>query len=307
MSIPLDAEKLYNALFNALGDEREQGVLEVVLKYGNSARRALEKYYDAVYCEKSLMEDLKSQLTGHYRDVVTYLFMNPIDFDCIELNNALEKITYNQNNIFELITARPHWHLELVNQKYKEMYGKDLGEEVSKKFKGDVGRDLNIILNTTRNENKNPDHEDAAQCAKILYESEPKEWVKNESIFTDIFASKSPEELILIGRYYYKKTGITPNVQAEKSLSGKEQTLIKEVLYNVCRPAELYAQKIREAVTGLGTDTNCLNRILVTRNEIDMTMIRKFYKYYYKVNLQEDIIGDTSGTYKRILTELSSK
>ena len=253
------------------------------------------------------MEDLKSQLTGHYRDVVTYLFMNPIDFDCIELNNAIEKITYNQNNIFELITARPHWHLELVNQKYKEMYGKDLGEEVSKKFKGDVGRDLNIILNTTRNENKNPDHEDAAQCAKILYESEPKEWVKNESIFTDIFASKSPEELILIGRYYYKKTGITPNVQAEKSLSGKEQTLIKEVLYNVCRPAELYAQKIREAVTGLGTDTNCLNRILVTRNEIDMTMIRKFYKYYYKVNLQEDIIGDTSGTYKRILTELSSK
>ena len=178
---------------------------------------------------------------------------------------------------------------------------------MSKKFKGDVGRDLNIILNTTRNENKNPDHEDAAQCAKILYESEPKEWVKNQSIFTDIFASKSPEELILIGRYYYKKTGITPNVQAEKSLSGKEQTLIKEVLYNVCRPAELYAQKIREAVTGLGTDTNCLNRILVTRNEIDMTMIRKFYKYYYKVNLQEDIIGDTSGTYKRILTELSSK
>ena len=117
MSIPLDAEKLYNALFNALGEEREQGVLEVVLEYGNSARRALEKYYDAVYCEKSLMEDFKSQLTGHYLDVVTYLFMDPIDFDCLELNNALTKFTYNENNIFELITARPHWHLELVNQK----------------------------------------------------------------------------------------------------------------------------------------------------------------------------------------------
>ena len=69
----------------------------------------------------------------------------------------------------------------------------------------------------------------------------------------------------------------------------------------------MYAQKIREAVTGLGTDTNCLNRILVSRNEIDMTMIRKFYKYYYKVKLQEDVIGDTSGSYQRILIELSSK
>ena len=202
-----------------------------------------------------------------------------------------------------IITARVVPNYDVI----AERYGKDLSEEISKKFKGEVGRDLNIILNTPRNENKNPDHEDSAQCAKILYESEPKEWVQNESIFTDIFAKKSPEELVLIGRYYYKKTGITPNVQAEKNLKGREQTLIREVLYNVCRPAELYAQKIREAVTGLGTDTNCLNRILVTRNEIDMTMIRKFYKYFYKVNLQEDIIGDTSGTYKRILTELSSK
>ena len=307
MSIPLDAEKIYNALFNALGEERELGVLEVTMKYGNSARRALEKYYDAVYCEKSFMEDVKSQLSGHFRDVITYLFMDPIEYDCLELKNAFPGFTYNQNNIFELITARPHWHLQLVEQKYNQLYGKDLSTEITNHFKGDVGRDLNIILKTPRNENKEPDHKDAEACAKILYECEPSEWVKNEKIFTDIFASKSPEELILIGRYYYKKTGVTPNVYAEKNLSGKEQILIREVLYNVCRPAELFAQKIREAVTGLGTDTNCLNRILVSRNEIDMTMIRKFYKYYYKVKLQEDVIGDTSGSYQRILIELSSK
>jgi hypothetical protein len=233
--------------------------------------------------------------------------MDPIEYDCLEFKNAFPGFTYNQNNIFELVTARPYWHLQLVQQKYNELYGKQLSTEITNHFKGDVGRDLNIILKTPRNENKNPDHDDAQACAKILYEKEPSEWVKDEKIFTDIFAKKSPEELILIGRYYNKKTGITPNIYAEKNLSGKEQVLIREVLYNVCRPAELFAQKIREAVTGLGTDTNCLNRILVSRNEIDMTMIRKFYKYYYKVKLQEDVIGDTSGSYQRILIELSSK
>ena len=59
----------------------------------------------------------------------------------------------------------------------------------------------------------------------------------------------------------------------------------------------LFCKKLNKAIQGLGTDTNTVNRICVTRNELDTLLIIKFYKYFYGVNLQEDVIGDISGAY----------
>ena len=93
----------------------------------------------------------------------------------------------------------------------------------------------------------------------------------------------------------------------EEFLEEDEKHLLRELIYNVCRPAELFCRKLKKAIQGLGTDTNTVNRICVTRNELDTTLIRKFYKYYYGVDLQYDVIGDTSGAYQLLLCELFSK
>lgn len=48
MSIPEDAEKLYTSLFNSeTEDQKDQGVIDVTIRYDNSRRLALKKYYDA--------------------------------------------------------------------------------------------------------------------------------------------------------------------------------------------------------------------------------------------------------------------
>jgi len=107
MSIPEDAEKLYTSLFNSeTEDQKDQGVIDVTIRYDNSRRLALKKYYDAVYAEKSFDEDIKNQLSGHFYDLVSYLYMNPIEFDCLEFNNSINKITYNTDNVYELVTAQ---------------------------------------------------------------------------------------------------------------------------------------------------------------------------------------------------------
>jgi len=50
-----------------------------------------------------------------------------------------------------------------------------------------------------------------------------------------------------------------------------------------------------------------LIRILVSRCEIDMPLIREIYEYKYKVPMKEDITGDTSGIYQKLCGFLAGK
>ena len=93
----------------------------------------------------------------------------------------------------------------------------------------------------------------------------------------------------------------------ENKTGGKNQMLLKEILYNNIMPHEIFADKIKKAVKGLGTDEEMLSRALVSRCELDMGAIRDMYMTKYKVTLKEDIVDDTSGSYQKICVYLCEK
>ena len=127
-----------------------------------------------------------------------------------------------------------------------------------------------------------------------------KKWVEDENIFKDVFIMTSPEEMVLIGRYYFQKTGQLLIDVIEKKLKGKERTLLREVVYANIIPHELFAEKLYNSIKGLGTNTALLNRVLASRHGVDMPQIKEIYQWKYKVTLKEDIIGDTSKEYQKL-------
>ena len=106
--------------------------------------------------------------------------------------------------------------------------------------------------------------------------------------------------MVLIGRFYYQKTGQSLIDDIEKKLNGKNKTFLREILYNNIIPHELYAEKINKSIKGLGTNTALLNRVLASRRGVDMPQIKEIYQWKYNVTLKEDIIGDTSGMYQKL-------
>lgn len=80
---------------------------------------------------------------------------------------------------------------------------------------------------------------------------------------------------------------------------------LKEAYLVICKilrsEPDFYADRLRDAIQGLGTDDDTLISIIVLRSEIDLRDIMACYHKKFGVTLEEDVAGDTSGDYKQIM------
>ena len=303
-----NAEKLFTALFLIKDiNEKEKSILSIIPKYDKTGILTLKSYYNAVYSEKDLISDINNQLESNFRDFTSYLFMDPYEYDCITIYNGIYKFGYSKTIIFEILTARPLWYLEKLLITYKKKYNNDLKEILKKEFPDNISNALLTLLKTKRNINGSPDKYTINEKTNKLINTYSLKWINDIKIFTEIFAKSSPEELINIGRGYFKRTGYLLSYIIENEIGGNEGKLLNEILYNICRPCELFAKKLNEALTGLITDKSTINRIIITRNEVDMKSIKILYKYLFNKNLIEDIKDNTSGNYQKLVLEIAKR
>jgi hypothetical protein len=299
-SIAEYAEKIHDGID---GKEKENIILEVIMKNNLKNRVDISNYYQANF-GISLFEEINKKIKGDYGYCAAQLFLSPLDFCIHHLKLGLQK---KNECAMEQLTSRTPEELKLIEDKYNKVTGKNLKDDIMKSFSGAVGKNLVNLWSTKRISNPNPDKNECERYANILIDNKPKDWVEKEDIFKEIFIERSPEELILIARYYLKNSGKNLIDDIEKNTGGNSKTLLKEILYNNIMPHEIFADKVKIAVKGLGTDEEMLSRAIVSRCELDMAAMRDMYQTKYKVTMKEDIIDDTSDFYQKLLVFLSEK
>ena len=288
---------------NLGGKKMEEIVLEIATKCDLKTRIAIAQYYKAAY-GKSLFEEIKSKVGGDFGVCASQMFLSPLQFCLYHLKIGLKK----QNECaFEMLTSKTPEELKIIEKAYIRDTGKDLKSDITKAFGGAVGKNLLNLFIIYRSSNSTPQNSVCEKYANKLLERDPKYWVEDEELFKEIFIQRSPEELILIARYYFKYCGKNIIEIVDKKIKGKAQILLKEILYNNIMPHELFAEKIHLAIKGAGTNEEVLSRVLVSRSEMDMPLMREIYQHKYNVSIKEDIIGDTSGAYQKLCIYLSEK
>ena len=288
---------------NLYGKKKEDLILDVVMNNNLQNRVAIAQYYKATY-ETSLFDDIKSKISGDFGYCAAQMFLTPLEFCIHHLKLGIKK---SNECAMEMLTSKTTEELKIIENAYKRDTGKDLRSDIIKAFSGGVGKNLVNLFDNQRVNNPKPSKQDCERYANFLTQVEPKNWTEDENLFKEIFILRSPEELILIARYYLKITGNNLLDIIEKKTKSKNQTLLKEILYNNIMPHELFAEKIYLSIKGAGTNEEVLSRALVSRCELDMAAIRDIYQLKYKVTMKEDIIGDTSGAYQKLCVYLSEK
>ena len=70
-------------------------------------------------------------------------------------------------------------------------------------------------------------------------------------------------------------------------------------------PSEYFARKIYKCVDGAGTSDDKLIRCIVSRSDVDMKMIKRYFKQIFKnKDMIERVKEDTSGEYSKLLEGL---
>ena len=296
-----DAEALKAAMKGA--GTNEDAIIQLVTNRTTVQRVKIAEMYKSSY-GKDIIADLKSELSGHFEDVIVALFKPPIDHDCETLRAAMKGIGTDEDTLIEIIATRPNWMIKAIKQRYTELIKRDLVKDVESETSGSFKKLLVSLLMANRSENTNPNIAECEAEAKQLYEAGEKKWGTDESVFNKIFALRSPAEIQAIAQAYHKLTGHTIIQAINNEFSGDTKKLLNAIVYAVLSPSEYFATRVNKAVKGIGTNDKLLIRVIVTRHEIDMPRIKQYYKQLYKKDMIEDVKGDTSGDYRKVLVEL---
>jgi len=243
---------------------------------------------------------MKSKLSGHFKELCGYCFLTPMEFNAKMLKRGFKGLSVDEQVIFETLANHTLEEYKQIEEAYKTETNKELTKDLEKSFSGALRKDILNLISTERRTNENPDKDLCEKLAERLINEGEKNWIEDENLFKDVFILCSPEEMVLVGRFYFQKTGNNLIDVIEKKFSGKNKTLLREVVFANIIPHELYAEKIYNSIKGLGTNTALLNRVLAARRGVDMPQIKEIYEWKYKVTLKDDIVGDTSGNYQKL-------
>ncbi len=309
-SLEEDAKNLKHILYEEKTTSiKEQTIIDIIKKYDLKQRLLLRITYDKLFPENTFMSDINTNLSQsvQFCNLVTALFMDPITLDCIEFKKIFDNTSSNKNIVIESLTLNPFWYKQKLIRRYNELYNKNLKSEIIKLFPENMRDALITCMNTKRNDvDKVIDLDELNEKVKLLIKTKPEELLTNNEIFINLFAIPSPKELIMIAKNYKEKKGehflnLLDKINLEESL------ILKEVIYNTCRPSEYFAYKLNDCIKGVEVDVNTINRILVIRNEIDMKEIRNFYQKFNNEDFSSEISNIFKGAYKDLLLYLYSK
>lgn len=299
-------EKDANTLRNAMkGWGTDEGpIIELTAKRTNADRQQILKYYKSSF-GRDLFEDLNDELGGCLRKVVVGMYRTPVDYDCHELYNAMKGVGTDEDTLIEILATRDNDQLKAIKLRFKELFKKDLEEEVIDECGGDLKRLLVSILQCNRSEVTELDQNKLDKDLKDLYDAGEGQWGTDESVFNKIFTIRSRNELRYINREYLKHCGRSLIEVVEKEFSGDIQKLLKTILHALVDPADYFAERIRGACKGMGTNDEVLIRCMITRDEVDLKEIKKIYPKKFGKSLYEEIKDETSGDYKKILLAIA--
>ena len=279
------------------------GLINIVAHRSNEQRQYISQEYFRQF-KKSLFDDLKSELSGNFEDAVIALFYTPEDYDCYQLRKAMKGLGTNEDTLIEILATRSNERINRIKQRYNEMYNRNLVADVESDTSGFFREILKKLLEANRPNNPYPDEQECSRNAKELYDAGVQKKGKEQLTYLYILTQKSREELATISKIYYKWYSKTLFQEIESLFSGDARRVLKAIVYALLSPSEYFAYRIHKAIKGLGTNDTILIRVLVSRDEIDINRIKRYYKQLYQKELYEAVKEVVSVDYRNLLLAL---
>lgn len=298
-----DVEDLHTA-FKGVGTD-EKTIISILANRTNAQRQQIKSAYKVKF-GADIQDKLKSELSGNFEDAAIALFDLPAVYDAKSLYKAMKGLGTDEKTLIEIITSRSPAHMAEVKKEFFQMYKKSLEDWVKSEISGGFLDFMLSLLKGERIETEIPDKEKCKLLGSNLAQKDKLKWEGPGSDIYNALMLCGQSELTWVCKYFHKFKKKTIIEAVEKDFSSDLKKAIKSLIFAVVSPSEFCATHIYNAMKGLGTNDKVLMRMIITRDEIDLPLVKAFYKKKYNKDMVEAIKSDTSGDYKNLLVEILS-
>ena len=284
----------------------EKIIVDILSTTNNEERQIIRSYYKELY-KCPIQNDINTKITKNnlLKNIVINMFDTPYEYDARELKKALSKKNeIDEDILIEILCSRPKQYLEIVDLAYKNFFEISLKEEIQNTLTKEYSKFLLTLMDTERPLEETISKNQAFEIVEQIIKNGFKLYSNDVNMFKSIFVEKSRKDLILISRVYYQlnkrclyddileekiseNNSINNNNNEEKKERNKIIRLIKGLLFLVITPAQFFAKRCSFALKKF--EINTLFRVLITRAEIDIKIIRNYYFKDEKRDLKNDI------------------
>ncbi|CAL8091833.1 unnamed protein product [Calicophoron daubneyi] len=300
----LDSERLRKAM-KGLGTD-ENTIIEIMGHRTVDQRVKIVQQYKTLY-GRDLIKDFRSDLTGHFQDVIEALCYGPAELDAFLLRKAMKGAGTDEGCLIDILCTRNNEQIRKIKEAYSRMFE---GRSLEKDVVGDTSRHFKRLMvsmvQANRDESTTVDKEQARRDAEDLYRAGEKRLGTDESTFNMILAQRSFAHLRVVFDEYMKISKRDIETSLKKEMSGDLLKSHLAIVRCIKNKPKYFAYQLMKSMKGAGTRDTALIRIVVTRCEVDMAKIKEEFQRDYGKSLETWITGDTKRDYRKILIALVS-
>ncbi|KAK4357791.1 hypothetical protein RND71_023401 [Anisodus tanguticus] len=281
----------------------EKALISILGHRNATQRKMIRKTYEEMYSE-DLVKRLESELSGHFEKAVYRWMLDPEERDAVILHGAIkEKPIPDYSSIIELSCIYSPQDLLAVKRAYQARYKRSMEEDLAQHSTGELRKALGIY----RYAGDEIDARLAKSEADIICNAIKSKELNHEEIVR-IITTRSKNQLRATLNRYKDDHGssLTKHLRddGEKAANAFLAALRTTIRCITNDPQTYYEKIIRQALMKSGTDEESVTRVIVSRAEKDLEVIKELYYKRNSVSLDHAVSKHTSGDYKAFLLTL---